>query len=337
MALMAMTVGAQSVNDNVYLSLKGGASALAHPGCNGYENWGHTIQGLATLQGGVWVSPQVALGLESTVGFDNGSKLGVFHGKNILNYVDVLALTKFNLNNIFHGYRGVADKVEIVPSAGIGWVHGFTYALDGSTAHSNAIMTKYAVDVACNLSDRVQLNVTPFYAFNLTGGLYRGANQPRFDSRNSWYGLEVGVTYKFGKGIKVGGEYTQADIDALNAKIDELRNKPAEIKYVDRETVVEKEKVVEKPVYKDIVIDFPNNSWELNDYQKAILRTIPTNFKVSVVGSATKFGYDVRNATLAKKRAEVVANYLKERGVEVVESKGVGTELNSRVAIVKIL
>ena len=334
-ALFAVTMNAQSVNDDLYVGLKGGASGLVHPGCNGYENFGHTIEGLATLEFGKWITPSVAFGIESTAGFENGSKFGRFQGKNWLNYVDVLAVTKLNLNNVFRGYRGYADKVEFVPSVGIGWVHGFTYGATEKTNHTNDIMTKFAFDVAYNVGKHVQLNFTPFLSYNLTGG-YQGKNSPRFDSRNAWWGVEAGVAYKFGKGLRTCGKYTQDDIDALNAKIDELRNRTAEVQYVEREKIVEKEKVVEKPVYKDIVIDFRNNSWELESYQQAILRTIPAGFKVSIVGSATKFGSIWRNDELAKNRAKVVADYLKARGVEVVDCKGVGTELNGRVAIVKI-
>jgi len=51
MAMFAMTMTAQTLEqpkfiDNTYFRLEGGATALTHPGCMGYENWGHTIQGV---------------------------------------------------------------------------------------------------------------------------------------------------------------------------------------------------------------------------------------------------------------------------------------------------
>lgn len=322
---------AQSSTDDAYVTLKGGASALLHPGCNGYENFGHSIQGQAGIQFGKWITPQVAFGIEGTAGFDNGSELGAFHGKNWVNHVDVLALTKFNLNNVFRGYRGVEDKVQFLPYVGIGWTHGWTYA-----GHSNDITTKYAVDVAFNVSEKFQINLTPFIAYNLTGGNYRGVNNPRFDARNAWWGLEAGVSYKFGKGFKKCEAYPQAEIDALNAEINALRARQPEKVYV--ENTVEKvvEKVVVKKEYADIIISFNNNSSVLDNREAAKLRGVPKDATVVVVGSATKFGNDQRNDELSKQRAQVVADWLKNNGVKNVTTEPVGTKLNERVAVVKI-
>lgn len=322
---------AQSPTDGAYVTLKGGASALLHPGCNGYENFGHSIQGQAGIQVGKWITPQVAFGLEATAGFDNGSKKGGFHGKNWLNHLDVLAISKFNLNNVFKGYRGVEDKVQVLPYVGIGWTHGWTYL-----GHSNDITTKYAVDVAFNVSEKFQINVTPFIAYNLTGGFYRGANNPRFDARNSWWGIEAGASYKFGNGFCKCQAYPQAEIDALNTEINELRSRHPETVYVEKPVEKVVEKVVVKKEYADVVISFRNNSSVLEARESAKLRGVPKDATIVVVGSATKFGNSERNDELSKQRAQVVADWLKNNGVKNVTTEPVGTKLNKRVAVVKI-
>lgn len=352
-AMFAMTMTAQTLEqpkffDNTYVTLKGGASALTHPGCNDYKDFGHSIQGQAALEFGKWITPKFGVGIEGTVGFDNGSHVGWFQGRNWVNHVDVLALAKFNLNNIFHGYKGYADKVEVVPAVGIGWTHGWTYDYDADmmidgengvigTQHENNIMTKYAIDVNINLTNRWQINVEPFYAFNLTGSKFgcsrTPANYPHFDSRNSWWGLNVGVTYKIGKQFTVCPyKYTQADVDLLNAQINELRSREPE-KVIEVQTV---EKYITKTVNNadQFVVFFANASTELTEDAKATLNEIGENSIVNVIGSASPDGNADFNATLADQRAEVVKNYLENRGVRVNDAHGVGIDLGARVAVV---
>lgn len=359
-AMMGLSANAQTVEssrfiDNTYITLKGGASALTHPGCNDYQNFGHSIQGQAALEFGKWITPKFGVGIEGTVGFDNGSRpwgenrtVGWFQSRNWVNHVDVLALTKLNLNNIIHGYRGYADKVEFAPTVGIGWTHGWVYAPDwndggeiigGLTQHENNIMTKYAIDVNINLTDRWQVNAEPFYAFNLTGSKFECSrepnNYPHFDARNSWWGLNVGVTYKIGKQFTLCPyKYTQSDIDQLNAQINDLRARQPE--------VVTETKYVEKVVTKTVndadqyVVFFANASTELTAAAKATLNEIGENSIVNVIGSASPDGPVGQNAQLANARAEVVKNYLVNRGVRVADAHGVGTDLGARVAVVVV-
>ena len=360
MSLSAQTVESSRLFDNTYITLKGGASALTHPGCNGYQNFGHSIQGQAALEFGKWITPKFGVGVEGTVGFDNGSRpwyegsntfswVGNFQGRNWVNHVDVLALTKFNLNNIFHGYKGHADKVEFVPTVGIGWTHGWVYGeyydvdegdifIDySSTKHENHIMTKYAIDVNVNLNEKWQINVEPFIAYNLTGNYrsdYHNWN-PYFDSRNSWWGLNVGVTYKIGKQFTLCPyKYTQAEWDALNAEINDLRSRQPE--------KVTEVQVVEKYITKTVndadqfVVFFANASTELTADAKATLNEIAEGTLVNVIGSASPDGPIGQNVELANNRAEVVKNYLTNRGVKVNDAHGVGTDLGARVAVVVV-
>lgn len=202
-------------------------------------------------------------------------------------------------------------------------------------------MTKYAIDVNINLTNRWQINVEPFYAFNLTGSKFSSTRDaavndyPHFDSRNSWWGLNVGVTYKIGKQFTLCPyKYTQADIDRLNADINDLRNRKPE--------VVTKVETVEKIVTKTVndadqfVVFFANASTVLTDDAKATLNEIGENSIVNVIGSASPDGNADFNANLAEQRAQVVKNYLVNRGVRVNDAHGVGTDLGARVAVVVV-
>lgn len=353
----AQTIESQKLFDNVELTVKGGVSALTHPGCNNYDDWGHTLKASTTLGISKWITPKYGVGIESTVGWENGSLDGInfkegwntFKGRNWVSYVDVLAVSRFNLNNIIHGYKGSPDKVEFIPSVGIGWVHGFKYnsiifvgqgmigAFKG-TKHTNDIMTKYAIDVKFNLSNHFGLIVTPYYAFNLTGGKFSESssklietNKPKFDSRNSWYGLEAGLTYRFGKQFKVCPyTYTEAEVEALRERINELQENPTV-----KQVIVEREVIKEVPSTQYVVF-FDKDSYILSKSAEQLLNSIPQGTKVVITGSASPEGSVTHNSTLAQDRATAVKTYLDGRKVNVVNAKSAGTELGSRVVIITV-
>ena len=79
-AMFAMSATAQTVKpskflDNTAVTVKGGVSGLVHPGCNGYENLGHTFQAEAGLGLEKWITPAWGVGLKGETGFTNGSKI----------------------------------------------------------------------------------------------------------------------------------------------------------------------------------------------------------------------------------------------------------------------
>ena len=349
--IFGLSAGAQTVEhskftDNWQIGVRGGVSALAHPGCNGYEDFGHTIEATTTLGLTKYITPVFGVGIEGQVMWENGSRYGMFQGRNWLNNVNVLANSKFNLSNLFGGYNGLPRKVEFVAVAGIGWAHGFVYPLEGDeyyvgTAHTNDIMTRYAVEVNYNINDRIQLNLVPQLAYNLTQSRnYYHYNSPVFDSRNMWYGLEAGITYKFKNS---NGEhnftlcpysYTQADIDALTNEINELRARGPEY--------------VEKVVYHDVVktvktgeytIEFAQGSSELNDAAKSKLNGIEKGTSVTLVGKASPEGTTKFNQTLSEKRVNAVADYLSGRGVKIAGKRAIGESdgpTSNRIVIVDV-
>ena len=339
MSMNAQTLESSKFIDNTYFRVEGGATALTHPGCNGYENWGHTIQGVIGAEVGKWITPKFGVAFEGDFGIRNGSKKGVFNYQLIIpednvagaylkkaqrfNYINVTGLVKFNMSNIIAGFNP-NRKWEFVVATGPMWIHGFP-----GKDYINDFGVKFKAEVNYNINYRWQLNLIPEFNYNLTGNYSYGTQEhPRFDSRNSWYVLKVGVTYKIGKQFtECPYRYTQADVDVLNAEINDLRARQPEVV----------EKVVEKVVVKsanaaEVIVLFDKNSAVLSNDAKAMLNDITGD--VEVVGSASPEGTEARNAQLANDRAKVVADYLKGHNVNV---KNVTTDLNigSRAAIVK--
>ena len=340
-AILAMfTMNAQTFEssrfiDNTYFRVEGGATALTHPGCLGYENWGHTIQGVIGAEVGKWVTPKFGVAFEGDFGIRNGSKFGYFNYEWVdaeqhqkaqrFNYITVTGLTKFNMSNIFAGWNP-ERKWEFVLATGPMWIHGFP-----GKNYENDFGVKFKAEVNYNVTERWQLNLIPEFNYNLTGADGSDGEHPRFDSRNSWYALKVGVTYKIGKQFtECPYKYTQADVDKLNAEINDLRARQPETvtKVVTKEVAV---KTVYQPVYV-VAFDFAKD--KLDQAGRDVLDAIPADAVVDVQGEASYPGTKEFNQKLSERRASVVTEYLTKRGVKVANSNGVGATGHQIVTVV---
>ena len=345
-AIVAMfTMNAQTFEssrfiDNTYFRLEGGATALTHPGCLGYEDFGHTIQGVIGAEVGKWITPKFGVAFEGDFGIRNGSKFGYFNYEWVdaeqyqkaqrFNYITVTGLTKFNVSNIFAGWNP-NRKLEFVLATGPMWIHGFP-----GKNYENDFGVKFKAEVNYNATERLQLNLIPEFNYNLTGCYSYGTYEhPRFDSRNSWYGLKVGVTYKIGKQFtECPYKYTQADVDKLNAEINDLRARQPETVTKVVEKVVTKEvavKTVYQPVYV-VAFDFAKD--KLDQAGRDVLDAIPADAVVDVQGEASYPGSKKFNQKLSERRASVVTEYLTKRGVKVANSNGVGATGHQIVTVV---
>ena len=345
-AIVAMfTMNAQTLEqtkfiDNTYFRVEGGATALTHPGCNGYEDFGHTIQGVIGAEVGKWITPKFGVAFEGDFGIRNGSKDNgdngpvkskfnynyIFKEKaQRVNYITVTGLTKFNVSSILAGWNP-NRKFEFVLATGPMWIHGFP----GSDC-INDLGVKFKAEVNYNINQRFQLNLIPEFNYNLTGAEESANKHPKFDSRNSWYGLKVGVTYKMGKQFtECPYKYTQADVDKLNAEINDLRARQPETvtKVVTKEVAV---KTVYQPVYV-VAFDFAKD--KLDQAGRDVLNSIPTDAVVDVQGEASYPGAKKFNQKLSERRASVVTEYLTKRGVKVANSNGVGETGHQIVKVV---
>ena len=337
-AIVAMfTMNAQTFEssrfiDNTYFRVEGGATALTHPGCLGYENWGHTIQGVIGAEVGKWVTPKFGVAFEGDFGIRNGSEYGKFNDEDKaqrFNYINVTGLTKFNMSNIFAGWNP-NRKVEFVLATGPMWIHGFP-----GWGYVNDFGVKFKAEVNYNVTERWQLNLIPEFNYNLTGADESAGEHPKFDVCNSWYGLKVGVTYKIGKQFtECPYKYTQADVDKLNAEINDLRARQPETVTKVVEKVVTKEvavKTVYQPVY---VVAFDFAKAELDQAGRNVLDAIPADAVVDVQGEASYPGAKKFNQKLSERRASVVTEYLTKRGVKVANSNGVGATGHQIVTVV---
>ena len=284
--------------------------------------------------------------------------------KTFIEDVNVNLLGTFNLNNLFAGYPGEPRSFEVIALGGFGWEHGFNHI-----SKANAINSRVALDFAFNLGEAKawQLYIEPSLTYNMKswfGGVDEsaayallGVNNPGFqyDVNRAAFGLKVGFNYKFGNS---NGTHNfakaqlrdQAEIDALNGKINELRadNNAKDSKIAaDAQTIADLQKkladcearpttaaVVEKTenVLQPHVI-FRQGKSNIEPAQYASIEMVANymknhkDAKVKVQGYASPEGKAEFNQKLSEKRAEVVKNALVKKykiAADRITTEGLG-------------
>ncbi len=216
--MSAQTVEESKLTDNWYIGVNGGINAKTTNTAI-FKN----LNPSAGLRIGRNLTPVFGLAAEGEVYFNNkGSEfrpLGTF-----VKGINASLLGTTNFSNWFGGYQGSPRVFEVIGVYGLGWGHAFHTASNGDI-DKNVLTSKLGLDFAFNLgADKEwQLYVEP----NITYGLNAG-EKVQYNLNNSAIGVLVGLNYKFGNSngthnFKVAEIRNQAEIDALNAKINELR------------------------------------------------------------------------------------------------------------------
>lgn len=209
------------------------------------DNWYLGINaGVATpTLGHAWVSdvaPNVGvrLGKNLTTVFGLAAEGNAYYYQNgacydnrktVIDALNVNLLGTFNLSNLLAGYKGEPRCFEVIALGGFGWGHAFG---TGEDHKANGITSKVAVDFALNLgaAKALQLYLEPSLNYGMQG--YENAanmgSKFKYNLAKSNFQLNLGVNYKFGNSngthnFAVAQLRDQAEIDGLNAKINELR------------------------------------------------------------------------------------------------------------------
>ena len=369
-ASMAASVSAQTVAesktfDNIYVGINGGVATKT----TGHK-WLSDLDPNAGIRVGRYFTPVFGLAIEGNAYFSNkpwGSTGTVVRATN------ASLLGTVNLSNWFGGYKGEPRTFEVSALYGLGWMHIFSNNKEFKAATSenrNRLTSKAALDFAFNFGSEKQFQfyvepsinfaflgqshshnvvATPagntYPAYNVDYG-YKAtsqAGQPAYNINNSFVQLNAGFIYKF-KNSNGTHNFTivtprdQAEIDALNAQINELRNRKPEV--ITKEVVKEvpSVKVKEFTVSDLVFVTFAQGKSVLTKEAKAALNNVKEGVHVQVVGTASPEGSKELNDRLSQARADVVADYLKARGVNVDEATGKGVQgtTSNRLAVVYV-
>ena len=369
-ASMAASVSAQTVAeskafDNVYVGINGGVATKT----TGHK-WLSDLDPNAGIRIGRYFTPVFGLAIEGNAYFSN--KPWVSTGT-VVRATNASLLGTVNLSNLFGGYKGEPRTFEVSALYGLGWMHVFTSnkAFKDATADNrNRMTSKAALDFAFNFGSEKQFQfyVEPSINFAFLGqshshnvvatpaGLtypeynvnygYKAtsqAGQPAYNINNSFVQLNAGLVYKFANSngthnFTIVTPRDQAEIDALNAQINELRNRKPEV--ITKEVVKEvpSVKIKELSVSDLVFVTFAQGKSNLTREAKAALNNVKEGSHVQVVGTASPEGSKEINDRLSQARADVVANYLKSRGVNIDEATGKGVQgvTSNRLAVVYV-
>ena len=369
-ASMAASVSAQTVAesktfDNIYVGINGGVATKT----TGHK-WLSDLDPNAGLRIGRYFTPVFGLAIEGNAYFSNkpwGSTGTVVRATN------ASLLGTVNLSNWFGGYKGEPRTFEVSALYGLGWMHVFSnnQLFKAATSENrNRMTSKAALDFAFNFGSAKQFQfyvepsinfaflgkshshnvaVTPagltYPEYNVNYG-YKAtaqAGQPAYNINNSFVQLNAGLVYKFANSngthnFTIVTPRDQAEIDALNAQINELRNRKPEV--ITKEVVKEvpSVKVKELSVSDLVFVTFAQGKSNLTREAKAALNNVKEGSHVQVVGTASPEGSKEINDRLSQARADVVANYLKSRGVNIDDATGKGVQgvTSNRLAVVYV-
>ena len=373
-AVAAMTVSASAQStvygskftDNWYVGVQGGLATKTTQ-----NRWLSNTNPFAGIRLGKDFTPAFGLVAEGNVYFNDrsgvtasdpdffdGQQIVVGHvrgwrTKTFAKTLNVNLLAKVNLTNAIAGYTGEPRAFEVSALYGFGWLHGFgdyeygyiptidfdrtqlvKPVLEGGAL--NELTSKAAVNFAFNFGADKQ-----FQAFVEPSINFFDLNDFKYNIDNSFVQATVGLVYKFNNSwgthnFKLAELRDQAEIDALNAQINELRNRKPEVitKEVIKEVPVGKEVRVEDLVF----VTFAQGKYNLTNEAKAALDKVAEGAHVQIVGTASPEGSKELNDRLSQNRANAVADYLKGRGVVVDEAigKGVQGTTSNRLAIVYV-
>ena len=299
------------------------------------------VRGIAGIEIEKQVSPILAVGLEGNWGINTsyGEGVNVFDDQ----YAGVYGA--INLNKLFGACKCKSQLFEVEAVAGAGWGRYYDKNWDdenwytGYAADHNFFATKAGLNLNFNVSKIITLSLKPSVTWNMSDavqGNLRYINgssaSASYDAEYAKFNLMAGVTFHLGnKGFKCVKPYDQAEVDALNAQINDLRAAndacngkvsalAAENAALAAELAACKNR---KPEVKEIKVDnyerhvyFNQGSSKIQASQKAVVSMVADYLnnnpgsKVEIKGYASVDGSQALNEKLAAARAEAVKNML---------------------------
>ena len=311
-----------------------------------FDNWSVGLEGggiTKTTHNAFWKNMRATYGVELTKQITPVFGLGVqflannntTESRTAFDQSNLSLLGKFNLSNLFCGYNGQPRLFEVEAVAGAGWGHD--YYNESMSKDVNYFTTQYGLNLNFNVGEAKAwtISVKPSIVYNMQDG----KNNPTYNVNNSAIQLLAGVTYHFknhnnGKHyMTLLKAYDQAEVDGLNAKINDLRaaandkdatiaKQQSEIRDLQQKLNDERNK---KPVVETVTnstnsmeqtVTFRQGKTTVEASQLPNVERIATFLKnhkdatVSIKGYASPEGSAEINAKIAAARAEAVKTIL---------------------------
>jgi len=350
------TVTANKAGDNWYVGINAGVATPVSKFNVGTEEWGF-MKGFAPKLGvrvGKNLTTVFGLALDADLYFESSEK-SMMKQSTFIDAINVDLLGTFNLNNLFAGYQGQPRCFEVIALAGAGYSHTYGDASSGLNA-------KAGFDFAFNLGANKawQLYIEPAVVLGQPAPTWSNPfHKVSYGNEKKWNAIgqvSVGVNYKFGNSngshnFKVDQLRDQAEIDGLNAKINELRadNQAKDGKIAaDGQTIADlkaqlaacqsrpAQTIVEERITNTTlqpIVIFRQGKTNVDAAGMASCEMVATYMKnhpeskVKIEGYASPEGSKEVNDRIAKQRAESVKNVLIKKykiAASRLEAEGLG-------------
>lgn len=323
----AQAIESPSFGDNWYLGFDGGVTTplTHHPFFKSMK----PVVGVSLEKK---LTPTFAIGAEGQFAINTSKWKGRIPSKTAFDDSYVGLYGAVDLFNLFGGYPGYVRPFNIEAVAGAGWGHVY---LQAPNRDHNYFATKAGLNFNFNVSDVVTLAVSPSVYWDMSdaGVAHTSA---AYNANKATFNITAGVKVRLGgNGFQVVTPYNQAEVDALNGQVNDLRAQLDNALESDAAwqakadaLAAELKACQEKPatVVKEVQVDNQYNSVRFVFYrigsstitadQKPNVEMIADYMKhhpeatVVVKGYASKDGNLDFNIKLAQKRAESVKNML---------------------------
>ena len=345
--------------DNWYVGLNAGvATPISQFNVNG-EEWGR-LKGFAPKLGvrvGKNLTTVFGLALDADMYLESSEK-SMMKEYTFIDAINVDIMGTFNLSNAFAGYQGQPRGFEVIALVGGGYSHTYGNVSSGLNA-------KAGVDFAFNLgADKAwQLYIEPALVLGQPAPTWSNPfRKVTFGNDSKWNAIgqvSVGLNYKFGNSngssnFKIEQLRDQAEIDGLNAKINELRadNQAKDGKIAadgkaiadlkaqlaacqsrPAQTIIEERVIKEMNATLQPIVIFRQGKTTVDAAGLASCEMVAKymknhpDSKVKIQGFASPEGSKEVNDRIAKQRAEAVKNVLVKKykiAANRLEAEGLG-------------
>ena len=330
-AVMAASVSAQTVTesktfDNMYIGVNTGVSTAA----KGHA-WLKDFRPNLGVRIGRNFTPVFGLAVESNIYFKEvGSKQGYLHKTGTaVNGINTSLLGTVNITNWVGGYKGEPRLFEVSAVYGLGWGHVFSNAA-AYNDNTNMLTSKAGLNLAFNLGKTKawQFYVEPTMNWALNGMGYEGVE---YNINRAMFQVNVGFNYKFKNSngthnFTIAPGRDQAEVDALNAQINSLREENAALTNKDEQNK-------KNLSAKDSEINNLKQALQECQNKPAPKAATATNLQPTVIFRQGKTTVDPAQVA----SIELIANYMKNHKDAKVEIKGFASpegskEINERIS-----
>lgn len=201
--------------DNWSIGLNGGVTTPLNHGA-----FFGDMRGLVGLQLQKQITPAFALGAEANWGVNTSSWYGYGPKSSTAfdsQYVGLYGAV--NLFQLFAPYSNVTNVFDMEVVGGAGWGH---YFKNEPVADHNFFGTKVGLNFNFHPSSRVTIALRPSVSWDMSDADVKYSSAA-YNANKGQFNLQAGVMVALGKGFTYSDPYNQAEVDALNAKINDLR------------------------------------------------------------------------------------------------------------------